>query len=180
MAMKFYVTLFAVTILLPSCFKKSIADAMLNSAKGETATLSYEINGTPVTISVKDADNGLGGYYTLSCQKSNGYNLNGISNYGEFTFTFYTDSLKAGNYKYTSLYYSGMYITDFQGQPCYIAEATDNMNFTITSYKDGRINGNFTGQITPAVMQGPYGNVYGASGSVVIKNGTFSNVPVVY
>ncbi len=180
MTMKSYVTLFAVTILFSSCFKKSIADAMLNTAKGGTATLSYEINGTPVTISVRDADNQVGGYYSLSCEKYNGYNLNGMSNYGEFTFSFYTDSLKPGNYNYTSLYYRGMYITDFQGKPCYIAEATDNMNVNVTSYKNGRINGNFTGQLTPAVTQGSYGNVYGASGSVVIKNGSFSNVPVVY
>ena len=179
MTMKFFFSLFAITILLSSCFKKSIADAMLDSAKGATATLSYEINGTPVTISERDADNQSGGYYTLSCVKSNGYDLSGVSSFGEFTFTFPTDSLKVGNYKYTSG--SGpMYITDYNGQPCYVAGPTDNMNFNVTSYKDGRISGNFTGQITPSVTQGTYGNVYGAFGSVVIKNGFFSNVPVLY
>ena len=177
--MKFYLALFSITIVLSSCLKQSIADAMLNSTKGATATMSYEINGTPVKISVSDADNWNGGYYTLSCQKSGGYVLSGVGDYGEFVFTFFTDSLKVGNYKYTSS--SGpMYVTDFQGQPSYVAGPTDNMNFNVTSYKDARISGNFSGQITPAVMQGPYGNVYGTYGSVVIKNGSFNNVPVVY
>jgi hypothetical protein len=179
--MKIYLTLFAVTILLSSCFKQSIADAMLNTAKGGTATLSYEINGTPAKISVRDADNQTGGYYTLSCGKANyGYVLSGVTDLGEFTFTFNTDSLKAGNYKYTSYYYRDMYVTDFQGRPCYIAGPTDNMDVNITSYKNGRVSGNFTGQVTPATSQ-PFGNnVYGTFGSVVIKNGSFSNVPVIY
>jgi hypothetical protein len=174
--MKFYVMLFAVTVLLSSCLKQSIADAMLDSAKGETVTLSYEINGTPVKVSVRDADNQSGGYYTLACYKSNGYHFSGSTGNGEFAFSFYTDSLKVGNYKYTA---TQEYITDF-GFPCYMAGATDNMNINVTSYKNGRISGNFTGQISPAPMQGPYGPVFGAYGSVVIKNGLFSNVPVIY
>jgi hypothetical protein len=126
---------------------------------------------------VRDAGNRVGGYYTLSCHKSNGgYNLSGITGNGEFTFTFYTDSLKVGNYKYTA---TQAYVTDF-GYPCYMAGPTDNMNINVTSYKNGRVSGNFTGQISPATMQGPYGPVFGTFGSVVIKNGLFSNVPVIY
>ena len=177
--MKFYFSLFAITILLSSCFKKSIADAMLETAKGGTASLSYDINGTPVNVSVRDADNQAGVYYLLSCQKSNGYYaLSAATGNGEFSFTFGTDSLKVGNYKAAPA--SGMYITDYKGQPCFVAGATDNMNFNVTSYTNGRISGNFTGQITPAVMQGTYGNVYGTYGSVVITHGSFSNVPVLY
>lgn len=177
--MKFYLILFAVSVLLSSCLKQSIADAMLDTAKGETVTLSYEINGTAVKLSVRDADNQGGGYYNyykLACHKSNGYNFYGITDHGEFTFSFYTDSLKVGNYKYTA---TREYVTDF-GFPCYMAGPTDNMNINVTSYTKGRISGNFTGQISPAPMQGPYGPVFGAYGSVVIKNGLFSNVPVIY
>lgn len=174
--MKFYLMLFTVTVLLSSCLKQSVAEAMLDSAKGETATLSYEINGTAVKVSVRDADNRSGGYYTLACYKSNAYHFSGATGNGEFTFSFYTDSLKVGNYKYTA---TQEYITDF-GFPCYMAGPTDNMNINVTSYKNGRISGNFTGQISPAPMQGPYGPVFGAYGSVVIKNGLFSNIPVIY
>ncbi len=174
--MRFYVILFAVTVLLSSCLKQSIADAMLDSGKDETATLSYEINGTAVKVSVRDADNQAGGYYTLACYKSNGYHFSGITDNGEFTFRFYTDSLKVGNYNYTA---TGEYVTDF-GHPCYMAGPTDYMNINVTSYKNGRISGNFTGQISPATTQGPYGPVFGAYGSVVIRNGLFSNVPVIY
>jgi hypothetical protein len=174
--MKFCLILFTITVLLSSCLKQSIADAMLDSTKGETATLSYDINGTAVKLSVSDADNRSGGYYTLACYKSNAYHFSGVTDLGEFTFTFYTDSLKVGNYKYTA---TQAYITDF-GYPCYMAGPTDNMNINVTSYKNGRISGNFTGQISPALMQGPYGPVFGTYGSVVIKNGLFSNVPVIY
>ena len=177
--MKFYLILITITILLPSCFKQSIADAMLDSGEQKkiTATLSYEINGTPVTVSVKDADN-QGLYPTLQCEKSNVYVL-GCSN-NDFVFTFYTDSLKVGNYKYISSY-GPMYVVTFSGAPDYVAGPTDNMNFNITSYKDGHISGNFSGQLTPVISQQNYpNNVYGVYGSVLIKNGSFNNVPVVY
>jgi hypothetical protein len=178
MNMKFYLILIVVAILLSSCFKQSIADAMLNSGNGGkvTATMSYEINGTPVTVSVKDADH-QGLYPTLDCEKSNVYVL-GCSN-NDFVFTFYTDSLKVGNYKYISNY-GPMYVVTFPGTPNYVAGPTDYMDFTITSYKDGHISGNFSGQLSPLVSQGYYGNVYGTFGSVNIKNGSFTNVPVVY
>jgi hypothetical protein len=54
------------------------------------------------------------------------------------------------------------------------------MDFNITSYKDGRISGNFSGQLSPLVYQGYYANTYGTFGSVLIKNGSFNNVPVIY
>ena len=179
--MKFYLILITITILLSSCFKQSIADAMLNtSAKQTTATLSYEINGNLVTVSVKDADHQIAGSRILDCEKSgSSYVLGAVIDYGDFVFTFYTDSLKVGNYKYTSNY-GPMYVTTFQGTPQYVAGPTDNMNFNITSYKDGHISGNFSGQLTPAIIPGYPNNVYGTYGSVLIKNGLFNNIPVVY
>lgn len=178
MKTKFHLALFAVALLFCSCFKKSIADAMLDSAKGGTATLRYEINGNSYSASVRDADNRYGGYYTLYCQKSSGYyEFGGETNGGSIGFFMVTDSLKPGNYKYTASY---TYVTDFNGQPCYIAGGTDNMSINVTSYKGGRVSGNFTGQLTPSAMQTSSGPVFGTYGSVLIKNGSFSNVPVVY
>lgn len=182
MTMKFYLTIAATTLVLSSCYKQSIADAMLGvtgSKQTTTATLSYEINGNPVSISVKDADHQLAGSPTLYCEKSGGYILSGISSFGEIVFTFHTDSLIVGNYKYTS-YYGPMYVTSFEGKPQYVYNPGDNMNFTVTSYTDGHISGNFSGQLTPAISPGYPDNIYGTPGSVLIKNGSFKNVPVFY
>ena len=177
--MKSYLMLITTTIILSSCLKQSIPDAMINKSVGITATLSYEINGKLVSISVKNAGNQVPGFRKLYCEKSNGYVLSAINNDGDFDFTFYTDSLKVGNYKYTGNYF-GVYVTTFEGKSQYIYGATDNMNFNVTTYKDGYISGNFSGQLTPAISQGYPNNVYGPSGSVLIKNGSFINVPVFY
>jgi hypothetical protein len=176
--MKLYFALIAVSMLLSSCFKKSIADAMLDSSNGSkiTATFSYEINGEPVQVSVKDADH-QGIYPQLQCKKSNGYMLGCWTN--DFVFTFYTDSLKVGNYQYTSAY-RDTYVVTYPSTANYIAGPTDYMDVNITSYKNGHISGNFSGKLSPLVSQGMYGNTYGTYGLVVIKNGSFNNVPVVY
>ena len=176
MTMKFYLIITAITILLSSCLKQSIPDAMLGISGKQnkiTATLSYEINGNLVSVSVDDADHQDPSSYTLECVKSNGYVLDAITNFGEFTFTFFTDSLKVGSYNYPSNS-GGIYVTDFQG-PEFVYYPTDNMNFNVTTYKDGHISGNFSGMLTPKVN-----NIYGAPSSVSIKNGSFNNVPIVY
>ncbi|MEJ0103991.1 MAG: hypothetical protein WDO19_16130 [Bacteroidota bacterium] len=174
--MKFYLIITAVTILLSSCLKQSIPDAMLGTSGKKTritATMSYEINGNLVTISVDDADHQGPGIHTLECVKSNGYVLSAVSGYGEFVFTFLTDSLKVGSYNYPAAW-GPTYVTDFQG-PQYVYNPTDNMNFDVTQYKDGHISGNFSGQLTPMIN-----GVYGVPSSVLIKNGSFNNVPIVY
>ena len=181
--MKFYLSLISISVLLSSCLKQSIADAMVSNSNNQknkiTATLSYEINGNPVNITVNDADNQVPGNRILVCEKSNGYNLSGRISSGDFVFTFFTDSLKVGNYNYKGSF-GPMYVTTFQGFPQYIYGPTDNMNFFITSYTPGHISGSFTGQLTPAISQGNPNNVYGTLGSVLIKNGRFNNVPVIY
>ena len=79
--MKLFSIAAAAAILLSSCLKQSIPDAMLAAENADkqrnmvTATLSYEVNGNPVTISVTDADNQDPNYYTLGCVKSGNYSL---------------------------------------------------------------------------------------------------------
>jgi hypothetical protein len=84
-----------------------------------------------------------------------------------------------GNYNYTSNY-GPLYVTTFGGYPQYVYGPTDNMSFTITTYKDRHISGNFSGRLTPAIIPGYPNNVYGVPGSLLIKNGSFNNVPIVY
>jgi hypothetical protein len=177
MTKQFYLIIAAMTLLLSSCLKQSIPDAMLGRSGKQNkvaATLRYEINGTLVTISVDDADNQGPGLHTLECVKSNVYNLNAVSSSGEFVFTFLTDTLKVGSYNYPPGS-GGIYVTDFQGTPVYVYSATDNMNFEVTQYKDGHISGTFSGLLTPGIN-----NSYGLSSSVTITNGSFTNVPIVY
>ncbi|TMI78107.1 MAG: hypothetical protein E6H10_17775 [Bacteroidetes bacterium] len=176
MIMKFYLIATAIPILLSSCLKQSIPDAMLGTSKHTkiTATLSYEINGNLVNVSVDDADNQASNFHTLECVKLNGYyNLSAITDFGEFTFNFFTDSLKVGSYNYPTNS-GGIYVTDFHG-PNFVYYPMDKMNFNVTTYEAGHISGNFSGVLTPQVN-----NIWGAASSVTIKNGSFKNVPIFY
>jgi len=176
MIMKFYLIAAAITILLSSCLKQSIPDAMLGTSKHTkiTATLSYEINGTLINVSVDDADNPTSNFHTLECVKSNSYYyLYAITDFGEFTFDFFTDSLKVGSYSYP-INSGGIYVTDFHG-PNYVYYPTDKMNFNVTTYEGGHISGIFSGVLTPKPN-----DIWGAASSVTIKNGSFKNVPIIY
>jgi hypothetical protein len=182
--MKLVIIATLTAILLSSCLKQSIPDAML-AAKNSggkapvTATLSYEVNGNAVNISVDDADHQDRNYYTLGCSGSGGYALQALSNSGELAFVFYTDSLTTGNYNYTGIY-GDMFILSFNGTDEFVHVASDSMSFNIVSNKDGHISGNFSGQLTPMITAGNPYNIYGDPGSVSITNGTFQNVPVFY
>jgi hypothetical protein len=184
--MRFYVIALLMAIFLSSCLKQSIPDAMLGSrspgGRGKvTATLSYKINGNAVNISVNDADNqSVIPYYTLGCSKYAGYyNLDAISNSGETTFSFYTDSLAVGNYKYLGTY-GDLFFIDYYNTAEYVHAPSDSMSINITSYNNGHLSGNFSGVLTPLITAGNPDNTYGAPGSVLITNGSFENVPVFY
>jgi hypothetical protein len=180
--MKFYFISFVVMILFSSCLKQSIPDAMLgktNGGKGTTATLSYQLNGNAVNISVDDADNQSAySNYTLSVTKNMGYYvLSGTGSTGETTFNFFTDSLRVGNYKYTGAN-GEIFVIDYNNTDEFVYAASDSMSINITSYQNGHISGNFTGVLTPMVAAGNPYNTYGSPSSVLITNGSFKNVPV--
>lgn len=176
--MKFYCTTIIAILLFSSCLKQSIPDAMLGKHKSGAATLNCEINGSPVRISVNDADNQNRDYYTLGCSKSGYYILDALTGNGELTFSFYTDSLTTGNYKYTGNF-GDNFITDYNNSPSFVHNINDSMSFNITSYTNGHISGNFSGQLTPLISSGST-NIWGTPGSVLITNGSFENVPVFY
>ena len=184
--MKFYLITAIIAILFSSCLKQSIPDAMLASKHAgtgisPTATLSYEINGNLVTITVTDADNqNTNPFYTLGCSKSAGYYvLDAVSSSGETTFLFYTDSLTIGNYKYIGSY-GDMFFISYNGENEYVHAPSDSLGFTITSNNSGHINGTFSGRLTPLITASTINNIFGTPGSVLITKGTFQNVPVFY
>ena len=92
--------------------------------------------GSTVKICVPDADNQNPNGYTLGCSKTDSYDLFGLTSSGEFTFTFYTDSLTTGDYSYNGS--SGdMFFLDNKGTAEYVHAASDNMSFTVTKYDKG-------------------------------------------
>lgn len=180
-------------MLLSSCLKQSIADAMLAKQNSGTqgngpgvATMTYAVNGNTVTTTVKDPDSQNPTLYQLGCSKtlypgttSTVYSLDCLSTTGEMTFTFFTDSLTVGNYNYTSVY-GDMFVLSYNGTNEYVHAPADSISFNITSYTKGHISGNFSGRLTPMVAAGYPVNTYGTSGSVLITKGTFKDVPVFY
>ena len=182
--MKLYTIAAFIVLSLSSCLKESIPDAMLaaknKDSQGSTASLSYEVNGDAVNLTVSDADNWNGSFYTLACSKYSGYyGLDAATPVGEFTFDFYGDSLAIQNYKYNGGF-GELFITDYNNQAEFLKAPTDSMSFNITSYTNGRISGNFSGVLTPMITAGNPNNIYGTPSSIAITNGVFKNVPVIY
>ena len=176
--MKFYLIIATTLFLFSSCLKQSIADAMLNKQSGQTASLSYELNGSPVQITVANAGNQNPSSYTLGVSKSTGfYILSGLGSTGETSFLFFTDSLTTTKYTYTGIYGDRFFI-DYNNQAEFVHVPSDYLSFTITSYNKGLISGSFSGQLTPLIDAN--NNTYGAPGSIIISKGLFQNVPVFY
>lgn len=180
--MRYYLALIATCVFFASCLKQSIPDAMLAAKResngGATATLSYEINGNPVQISVPNAGSQNIWNKTLSCDKYPGfYGLEGLSSTGEITFTFYTDTLTLGDYTYNGSY-GEQFFARYNGVDLYTVVATDYLTFSVASYDNGRISGSFSGQLTPMISNGNNGFIHGDFNSTKITKGVFQNVPV--
>lgn len=178
--MKFSFVALMAMIFCSSCLKQSIPDAMLGKGGG-TATISYKINGNPVSISVADADNlGPNSYPELYCIKNQGYySFEAVGSTGELTFTFLTDSLAVGTYRYAISMYDS-FVTEYNGVNEYVYAPSDSITVNITSYNKEHISGNFSGVLTPLITPSNVNNIFGQPSSVPITNGSFKNVPVLY
>ena len=175
-------------ILLQSCLKQSIADAMMDDKEKAhgVATMTYEVNGNAVKNSVNDPRSQSPTGYQIGCSKyiypgtnSTVYSLDFLSTSGELSFIFYTDSLRLENYLYP-FSYGEMYFASYNGTNQYVHDPADSLSFTITSYSKGQISGNFSGRLTPVIEEGEPNRVYGAGGSTLITKGSFKDVPVFY
>jgi len=178
--MKHYLVTIIAVFFFSSCLKQSIPDAML-AAKNSggpakiTATLSYEVNGNAVNISVNDADKQNPHSFTLGCSKLDYYALTGLSTSGDFTFVFYTTTLTTGHYDFTGAF-GEFYMLRYNGTDEYVHARSDSLSLNITSYANRHINGNFSGVLTPRLDANS--NRFGTPSSVSITNGSFKNVPV--
>lgn len=180
--MRFYLIAFALILILSSCLKQSIPEAMLSAKKSGTATLSFTMNGNSINISVNDADNQIpvsnpALYITKGTPF---YRLTGASEGVMFFFTFDTDTLKVGNYKISGPYPDDGFFIAYYNIYEFVHAPSDSMSFNITSIKDGHISGNFSGVLTPLIEGNTSGNIYGEPSSVPVTKGSFKNIPVFY
>ena len=100
----------------------------------------------------------------------------------EIELNIFTDTLEAKNYHYDSVDvagYSNYVITlrvTYQGQTSVINYKDDFADFNISSYKNSRVSGTFTGKLTPEAI--PIG--FGEAGSINITEGKINDVKVIY
>lgn len=94
----------------------------------------------------------------------------------------FTDTLETKSYHYDSVdvardgaYVITLRVTYF-GQTSVIYYKDDFADFNISSYKNSRVSGIFTGKLTPETL--PTG--FGAAGSINITEGKINDVKVVY
>jgi len=186
--MKQFAVYFLVVITLSSCLKQTIPGAMLEAegqSSGGSASMSYQMNGVLIKTTANNANNNIGGYHQLLCEKAT-YTINNADYYryvlslgstsGELTVLLYTDSLQTRNYVLRG---TNEHILSYNNTNAYTRYATDSMSVNITAYSNGRISGNFSGSLTPSIIEGAP-TIYGDPGSISITNGTFENVPVLY
>ena len=179
--MKQFAAYLLLAITLSSCLKETIAGAMMKSETealaGSSISMSYKVNGVLVQTTVNDLTN----YDRLSCTKTNNYSyvLSFGSSSGELSFQFYTDSLKTKNYVYSGTNGTQHFLS-YNNTNGYARYATDSISFNVTSYTNRRISGNFSGRLTPSLVEGANTTTYGTPGSILITKGSFDNVPVSY
>lgn len=179
--MKIFLSFLFLIFTLSSCLKQTIAEAMQNSESNNVgdsdASISYRVNGTEVKTTLNQVQNNTTGYRRLYCQKDPaGYTLSFVSLTGELIFSFYTNTLQNKNYVYRGSNGTKFFL-DYNNTNSYTRYPTDSMSFNITTIDNGHINGNFSGKLTPSIVGGAP-DTYGASGSILITNGTFKNIPV--
>lgn len=182
--MKSYIISVTIAVFLSSCLKESIPEAMLNKKNGPkvTATFSYKLNGTPVSLTVDDVRNqNTVPYYTIGCSKIPGrYEMFAMLEAGGISLSFFTDTLSVKNYNYTVADVGEKDVLDYFNQTEFLHAATDRISINITSHNNEYVSGNFSAVLTPMVNGGTIPYIFGTPSSIVVTEGSFKNVPVFY
>ena len=175
---------FFLSLTLLSCSKSSNSPVQSTSTSG---SIQYKINGDLFTI---DNANLLNGEEVSVTRQLHGiglpqtrYLLNAQIKPDFFlTITLVTDSLYEINYHYDSATVSNNFAEftfdlDNKGQFRSLYFSTDHVDVNISSYKNSRVNGTFTGRLSE--VTGSLSDYY-KRGSIYITEGVFANVPVTY
>ena len=89
-----------------------------------------------------------------------------------------SDSLQEINYYYDSIYQSShpselVFDISFNGEIGTLSFGGDNFDINISSYKSRKISGTFSGKLSSTPD-------YNKRGNLVITEGVFNNIPVIY
>jgi hypothetical protein len=169
------------SLIIISCEKIDNTPAPPSSASG---LIQYKVNGQLVIIDNADSINGA----SVSIAKQlkgylpdTRYLLHGQKGVEEMLIaSMVTDSLKKDRYHYDSAYMhaavSGTFTLTYHGDGCIIYFKDDYFEINITSFKNGRVTGNFSAKLTPltGILD------YGSGGSVIVSDGLINNVSVSY
>jgi hypothetical protein len=110
------------------------------------------------------------------------YFLNGSEMNSNLELNIFTDTLETKNYHYDSsdvATNTGYVITlrlTYNGQTSIIHYKDDFADFNISSHKNSRVSGTFSGRLTPEAI--PIG--FGEPGSITITEGKINDVKVLY
>jgi hypothetical protein len=182
--MKLYALAASLVILLSSCLKESIPDAMLNKKNGPkvTATFSYKLNGNAVSRTIEDVRNqSLVPYPTMGCSKQAGrYDLLALLDPGVVSIYLFTDTLAVGNYTYTTADVGELDILDYFNQTEFLHAPTDRISVNVSSHANGYISGTFSAVLTPMVDGSTTPYIFGTPSSILVTEGSFKNIPVFY
>ena len=155
-----------------------------NSNTPDPGFVEFKLNGTVIQIKHSNIVTGSPVFFEkippiLSDAR---YSLLGLESNSSLDLNIFTDSLETKNYHYDSLdvhdsptYVISLRVT-YNGQTSVIHFKDDFADINISSYKNSRISGTFTGKLTPETL--PVG--FGQPGSINITEGKINEVKVIY
>jgi len=130
-----------------------------NASSGENVVFAKQLKGSvlPATRYLMNAQRGTSNVLLLSIS---------------------SDSLQEINYYYDSTYQSNhpaelVFDISFNGEIAALTFGGDNFDINISSYKNRKISGTFSGKLSSTPD-------YNKRGDLVITEGVFNNIPVIY
>ena len=130
-----------------------------NASNGENVVFAKQLKGNvlPATRYLMNAESGSNNVLLLSIA---------------------SDSLQEINYYYDSIYQSShpselVFDISFNGEIGVLSFGGDNFDINISSYKNRKISGTFSGKLSSTPD-------YNKRGNLVITEGVFNNIPVIY
>ena len=175
-----YIIFFAFIIL--SCSKN---DPESDSNTPDPGFVEFKLNGTAVQIKHSNIVTGSPIlFYKIppNVLPEDRYSVFGLEVNSSIDLNIFTDSLETKNYHYDSMdvdqtpYQVITLRITYNGETSVIHYKDDFADINISSYKNSRISGTFTGKLTPETL--PAG--FGQPGSINITEGKINEVKVIY
>ena len=177
---RFYPYIIFFLFISLSCSKKN-SDSNLNIP--DPGFVEFKLNGSVIQIKHSNIVTGSPVFFWKPVgAPPPRYSLLALESNSNLDLNILTDSLETKNYHYDSLavhdslnYVIALRVT-YNGQTSVIHFKDDFADINISSYKNSRISGTFTGKLTPEAM--PFG--FGQPDSINITEGKINEVMVIY